>query len=107
MMKYCSGCKQKLPFSHFAANKCKVDKLNPYCKSCCKKNKEEVDKLKKIHPKPEFCQCCGSNKNRLMLDHNHDTLEYRGWICIKCNTAIGMLGDSLEGIKMAEKYLLG
>jgi hypothetical protein len=41
-----------------------------------------------------------------MLDHDHNTLKYRGWICIKCNTAIGMLGDNIEGIRMAEQYLL-
>ena len=106
MKKYCSGCKQDLPFVNFAANKCKVDKLNPYCKDCCKKNKLEVDKLKKLYPKPDVCECCGSDKNRLMLDHDHNTLKYRGWICIKCNTAIGMLGDNIEGIRMAEQYLL-
>ena len=103
--KYCPGCKSDLPLNSFAANRCKVDKLNPYCKECCKQNKKEVDKLKLLHPKPEQCQCCGSTAHRLMLDHDHVTLEYRGWICIKCNTAIGMLGDNIKGVTQALNYL--
>jgi hypothetical protein len=106
MNKYCSGCKQDLSVSNFGPNKCKFDKLSPYCRDCDRRSKIEVANLKKLHPKPDACECCGSNKNRLTLDHDHDTREYRGWICIKCNTGIGMLGDNLEGIRMAEKYLL-
>jgi hypothetical protein len=94
MKKYCSGCKQNLPVVNFTANKCKFDNLSPYCKDCSKKNRTEVGTLKKLHPKPAVCQCCGSNVNKLVLDHDHTTLEYRGWICIKCNTGIGMLGDT-------------
>jgi hypothetical protein len=103
--KYCPGCNSDLPLNDFAANRCKADKLNPYCKKCCKRNKKEVDNLKRLHPKPEQCQCCGSTSHRLMLDHDHVTLEYRGWICIKCNTAIGMLGDNIEGVTQALHYL--
>ena len=35
----------------------------------------------------------GSYKSKWCLDHNHKTLEFRGWICSKCNNAIGRIDD--------------
>ena len=32
-------------------------------------------------------------------DHDHDTDKIRGLICVKCNTKLGALGDSLKTIK--------
>jgi hypothetical protein len=50
------------------------------------------------------CMICGSF-SRLCVDHDHDTNEYRGILCHKCNTGIGMLGDTIEGIEKAYEYL--
>lgn len=41
----------------------------------------------------------------MSLDHCHHTGLFRGWLCGKCNTAIGKLGDTLEGVKRAVAYL--
>lgn len=41
----------------------------------------------------------------LEFDHNHDTLEPRGLLCHKCNTGLGMFGDSRELIASALIYL--
>lgn len=58
-------------------------------------------------PEPTLCECCGnpSGKYRFNLDHNHVTGEFRGWLCNKCNAAIGALGDTLDGILRAAAYL--
>lgn len=58
-------------------------------------------------PIPIVCECCGKppKKNSLSLDHNHKTGEFRGWLCILCNTGIGSLGDSVEGLIKAIRYL--
>ena len=103
--KVCSGCKNTLHASQFAPNRCKKDNLSPYCKACEKRNREEVARLKLLHPKLNTCSCCGATDRRMALDHDHKTLEFRGWICNKCNTAIGMLGDSLAGVLNAALYL--
>lgn len=47
------------------------------------------------------CDVCGVPEfeltKKLCLDHNHfGSGELRGWLCRKCNTALGMLGDSEE-----------
>jgi len=57
-------------------------------------------------PKPTDgrCQNCGAEA-RLVLDHCHETGEFRGWICDPCNVGIGQLGDSVEGLERALAYL--
>ncbi len=51
-----------------------------------------------------FCQnsSCGVPESeciqRLNMDHNHETGEFRGWLCSNCNRAAGLLGDSHERI---------
>lgn len=34
-----------------------------------------------------YCQHCGKKegKRRLHMDHNHETGEFRGWLCANCN----------------------
>jgi hypothetical protein len=39
------------------------------------------------------------------IDHNHDTGEFRGILCLECNTLLGMAGDSPKILKAAIKYL--
>jgi len=58
----------------------------------------------------EKCGCCGKSKDLgglkgLYVDHCHDSGNIRGLLCSSCNTAIGLLGDNLEGVKLAVKYL--
>jgi len=51
------------------------------------------------------CDCCGKSTDMLVFDHDHETNAFRGWLCYQCNTSIGNLGDNLEGIMRAVKYL--
>ncbi len=84
------------------------------CKECRKsggkKDSQKSTKLMKesgkIRPKlGTACECCGDKGKMLFFDHCHKTNEFRGWICRTCNTAIAMLGDDIEGIKRALRYL--
>ena len=55
------------------------------------------------------CACCGIHRNELTrnfaVDHDHDTGLIRGLLCGNCNTAIGKLGDNIEGLMRALNYL--
>ena len=41
------------------------------------------------------CALCGIPEmelnRRLSLDHNHETGEFRGWLCRRCNTLVGLI----------------
>jgi hypothetical protein len=65
-------------------------------------------KLRRNQTTPELgtpCECCGFTEQKLHWDHCHNTHEHRGWLCNNCNTAIGKLGDNLEGVLKAVDYL--
>lgn len=40
-----------------------------------------------------------------VVDHDHRTNKIRGLLCGSCNTGLGKLGDDIEGLKRAMKYL--
>ncbi len=42
---------------------------------------------------------------RLFIDHDHITGKVRGLLCDKCNRGIGLLKDSIIGVKQALEYL--
>ena len=92
------------------------------CKACMSKAKKwrQEQRQKYADKNTGVCHCCGevpeevhaskntANKARmtgLCFDHDHDTLKYRGWLCINCNQGIGKLGDDIEGVKKALAYL--
>jgi hypothetical protein len=58
-------------------------------------------------PCPETCEGCGRLPGRrgLHLDHDHETGAFRGWLCGKCNPALGLLGDNKEGVLKILAYL--
>ena len=42
---------------------------------------------------------------KLHIDHNHETGEFRGWLCQQCNQALGFLRDSVEMVCGLNTYL--
>jgi hypothetical protein len=58
---------------------------------------------------PTHCESCGrlpsGRSNQLVLDHDHKTGAFRGWLCDPCNLSIGQLGDTIESLESALAYL--
>jgi DNA-binding XRE family transcriptional regulator len=52
-----------------------------------------------------LCAIC-QKKATLYIDHDHGTEQVRGWLCAKCNTGLGYLGDSTLLLERAIDYLL-
>ena len=53
-----------------------------------------------------LCGCCGKpDKTKLCVDHDHVSGVVRGLLCRLCNRAIGQLGDNVEGVTNALRYL--
>ena len=77
------------------------------CKPCIVEADIILRTLKKQNPQPPSgtqCACCG-RIDKLFCDHDHATGKCRSWICRNCNSGIGQLGDSEEGLKQALAYL--
>lgn len=87
--------------------------VNTNCRDCSKMRSKERSAIKKKFKDlvaPKFgtpCECCGKPVTRnWQLDHDHETGEFRGWLCKQCNTGLGNLGDTLESIEKAKAYLI-
>lgn len=57
-----------------------------------------------------LCAICGTDspggqKKVFNVEHDHKTGRVRGLLCWDCNTAIGKLGDTYEGVMRAAEYL--
>lgn len=93
--------------------------LRPECKECNNRLSKERKVLREKHGYPEngyICPIClrsedqlirsGGNASTWVVDHNHKTNEFRGFLCHGCNRAIGMLQDDINMLQRAIEYLL-
>lgn len=51
------------------------------------------------------CRSVCSVRAKLCVDHDHVTGKVRGLLCVKCNTGLGVFGDSVSIIESALAYL--
>lgn len=53
------------------------------------------------------CAICkqGPGKSKLQVDHDHDTGQVRGLLCVSCNSGLGHLGDDYGRVLLAAEYL--
>ena len=133
--KKCDQCNKVKPYDEFPDNQNstvigleihnkngftgKVSRKRKTCNECRKPSStkdsmaaESVWKKYKIQNPTEktCCEICGKtyeqNKNKVMFrDHCHKEEIPRGYLCNECNTALGKLGDNIEGVRQALRYL--
>lgn len=53
---------------------------------------------------PQWCELCKLPK-KLVIDHDHITGAFRGWLCSSCNRGLGLLGDTPARVSAALGYL--
>lgn len=64
-------------------------------------------------PRPAVCDICHTPeipedvKTRIVFDHCHQHGGFRGWICHRCNIALGHVDDSVERLEQLIAYLRG
>lgn len=54
--------------------------------------------------RPDQCDICGGG-TRIAYDHDHKTDKFRGWLCMKCNTALGLANDDIGRLNQLIDYL--
>lgn len=112
--KVCSSCKEEKALEDFSPNKQGLHGRKSRCRPCRNKHQnsrrwkawtglsyEEVQALK---TEDTSCAICGVQE-KLVLDHDHKTGAFRGFLCCRHNRALGLLGDDLEGVTAAFNYL--
>ena len=99
-MKTCKSCNVEKSYDNFYKHKFNSDGLEAKCKSCYIEGQSLKDRLKKGFEslKPDSCECCGEVKDKLDLDHCHETGMFRGYICRSCNKKLSMSGDNYSNI---------
>jgi hypothetical protein len=111
--KICPGCnsvKSRFPLSNRKATRHGVvTYYKTRCTDCTSRERNESRRLNKLFEAPPPgtpCGCC-ERVRPLLLDHDHRTNMFRGWLCRECNSGLGFLGDNLEGVGRAFQYLGG
>ena len=104
--KTCETCQLNKPVDEFYFHPSLKDQLHRHCKKCHNEKMRVIREIKKTAPpKPTLCQCCEKPTTVFHLDHDHETNNFRGWLCAHCNQGIGKLGDNLQGVLKAVNYL--
>lgn len=55
-------------------------------------------------PSP-YCEICGQ-VCKTCFDHDHITGKFRGWLCLQCNTALGLLQDNPIRAELLRDYIV-
>ena len=115
--KECTKCHRVLPYQSFT-KAAKGRYLRPECVECTARIRTEITELKQKHgsaPDGHVCPICLKNaeeaklmnNSSFVLDHCHTTGEFRGWLCHRCNMALGQLQDDVAAVQRALNYLKG
>ena len=89
----CKQCEREQNAAARAAKKTAPPVPDDHVCPICNKNEEQA-KGNNIKNRPAWC-----------ADHDHKSGTFRGWLCHKCNTALGLLNDNVLALNNAEKYL--
>ena len=116
--KVCSKCEEYLPLTSFSMTS-GGNYLRPECRKCNRYLQQIRQVLRKRYGMPQKCYICpicnqdekqvkgkgNTNNGSWVLDHCHETETFRGWLCHKCNRALGGFDDSVEILNRAVTYL--
>ncbi len=119
--KFCPRCDTEKPIEDWGRNASRPDGFNSWCKACTSnyhsaRNNTPEGKLRKrrsylkkkygLTPAdiPDECELCGS-PDRICVDHDHVTGEVRGFLCHKCNCALGQVNDDVKILGLLIEYL--
>jgi hypothetical protein len=105
-LRYCPSCKTDKSLIEFLSKTGRT--TYGYCRDCMKAYRAGWSFAKHGAPETRFCDLCGTEateKRKLAFDHNHETGEFRGWLCMSCNVLLGHANDDIELLNKAIQYL--
>jgi len=92
------------------ADRNKAEREKRYRKELLAKDPDALNRLNRAsfkrrleqqagRPRPDVCDICSNSNDDdapMVFDHDHETGKFRGWVCSKCNWALGLLRDNIE-----------
>jgi hypothetical protein len=113
----CSECREVKALTEFAMD---TTYVRSKCKSCKQRHTKQLSFLKRQHSSPPddySCPVCGDTvqsqaergyvRTSWCLDHDHESGEFRGWLCHLCNTGVSNLKEDPDIVMRMYKYLTG
>ncbi len=100
----CKACANTTRRARYKRDATFRDKIREYGKNNWRRLYVKKTDNKADYPRTKHCEIC-SKTGTVVFDHNHITGKFRGWLCIKCNSGIGLLGDSYFIVSNALRYL--
>ena len=102
-MSYCSNCKEWHPVSDF--NKDNTRACGYQC--VCREAQAFLRKQYRDYPIPSGTVCAFNNCTDLACerDHDHETGEFRAFLCSKHNSMLGRADDNIEELQAGIDYL--
>lgn len=114
--KTCSQCNITKSIMEFSPNSGAKHRRSK-CRDCDKILSKQRKKFKHLNPPTDHsCPICKRDENTCKgkggkksgtwcLDHDHETGEFRDWLCHECNRALGNFKDSVIMLESALEYL--
>lgn len=108
---YCIECGTKDRLKRYHEQNGKEKQKKRSFKNLMKQYGISVEYYEQERESQQFrCKICLAHENtqphkRLYVDHCHTTGKYRGLLCQKCNTGLGMFQDSVESLNKAIEYI--
>ena len=115
--KVCTKCNNEKSLSEYGTVNGGLKR--PECRKCMNEMVSIRNRLRSTVNEPPADYCCpicnkttdqvkdfGGKRNRAwVLDHCHQSNEFRGWLCHRCNRALGGFSDDVDYLKRAIQYL--
>lgn len=115
----CTRCKEdkEETLLNFPPHNKKRNGLDSWCRVCRNEYRKgnrfpvgitDINKAKEARLIKE-CIICGviPTKDALSIDHDHQTMNVRGALCVNCNLGLGHFKDDPELLRLAARYLEG
>lgn len=99
----CRACQKAYAKQYFSTPKGKQTLAKQRLKTRYNLTQEDYNQL--LQKQNNCCAICKTNLVRLVIDHDHTTLEIRGLLCSQCNSMLGMAKDNINTLTNAIKYL--